>query len=141
VLPHQSPYSFCLISCSGHLFVLLVFGCAWIQLRNLLPAFLRESFVTVSFGVACFSGISAEIIPKEWLFMLCFMLLGYLGAHCHFFVTKSKLRNSFPTTDPSSYAVNHALDSFETLRRCYAVLPLLLAVVHVGMLLSADSSW
>ena len=123
--------------CIRRLVMILGAGYAWVQVRSILPTVVRELYTTVTLGTACFLTLSWGFVPWVWQGMALLAVLGYLGAHWQFFATKSMLQRLFPETNPSSHTVNQTLATFDTLGRCYRVLPVVLVVVHaVGFVLS-----
>lgn len=72
-----------------------------------------------------------KLISAYWYTTVALMICAYLGAHWQFFVTKAKLQKSFPGRNPSSHAVNVALEAVEIHRRVYAVVPILFGTLYV----------
>jgi len=106
-----------------------------LQFRLLLPNIVREIFVILLLGTCCFIAVSLDLVPTYWYYFLVLVSFAYLGAHWQFFSLKKRLRKAFPENNPSSYAVNQALDALETYRRVYAVVPLAFVAINFSELL------
>lgn len=110
-----------------------------LQLRLLLPALIREMATTLVFGSACLMAVSLNYVSAYWYFALLLMMVAYLGAHAQFFLAKRRLQRAYPGKNPTSHAVNEALDLFETHRRLYAVAPIVFGAIHVGALVFSNA--
>lgn len=128
--------SSCWISCACRCVFALFGAYVSLQLRLLLPAMIREMVTTLVFGSACFVAVWMKYISPYWYSAMLLAVAAYIGAHFQFFVAKSRLKKAFPGRNPTSHAVNEALDKFETQRRVYAMAPLISCLVHVGTFLS-----
>ena len=120
--------------CAGRLVMWLCGGYVVVQCRFVVPSVLREAFATVALGTACVLAVLTGLVPVYWYTLIGLQIFAYLAAHVHFFCLKKQLQTAFPGKNPTSFAVNRSLDGLETCRRCYAMLPVVFATVHVARL-------
>lgn len=131
----MAPQLTCWLSCGCRCLAVIFFVYVVMQLRLLLPNIAREIFGTLIFGLFCFVAVSMDFIPLYWYCFIAALAVGYLCAHWQFFSTRGKLQMAFPERNPSSHAVNQAVDMLMTHRRLYATVPLAFVAIHVGRLL------
>lgn len=103
----------------------------------MLPGILRETCTLLAMGTISGWAVSMGVVPVYWYAMILLQVLGYVLAHWQFFSVKKRLQTAFPGNNPTSHAVNQSLDGLETLRRIYAIVPVVLVVAHVVVRLAS----
>jgi Na+/melibiose symporter-like transporter len=109
--------------------------CALLQVRCFLPPFVREVVTTMAMGSICLVAVTRHYLSAYWYGAILLMAVGYLCAHWQYFRIKSRLRKAYPGKNPTSHAVNEALDAVETHRWWIAIMTPIFGLTQVALLL------